>query len=464
MMHMKTTATKKPKKIVHMKDQIIPKYWKVFNDREHLHKIITSGRAGTKSSEMALEAVFTIISPEPASVVILRKRHNKLRKTVYKEVLRAIGRLGLKKSAFKIRVSPMEITYKATGNTIFFTGSDNVDDTKGIIDEERPIKKVVLDEVSEFFEQGEGEDEIQNIEATFIRGNHGGFQMLYLYNPPKNPNAPVVQWTRKMEQRPDCIHVHSDYRDVPPEWLGDDLIRSAEIMKETDARQYRWVWLGLSVGVDDVIYYMFGNGRIQRPDKKHYRVCVIGVDYGQQNATAYEAWGIDDEKHRMTGLAEYYHSGRDTGRQKSPSEYAKDFENFLDGLYTDFGCGYFYAFIDPSARGLAEEVKRTCKGDKPYELLLRDANNDVALGIGRVQKLLTYQMMSMSPMQSMLIEEIGVYEYDKKSIEHGKEVPVKEFDHGCDAMRYAVMGAWKRMKPYLPVKEYEKEYVAPIYR
>lgn len=215
---------------------------------------------------------------------------------------------------------------------------------------------------------------------------------------------------------------------------------------------------------NDVIYYMFGAGRIQRPDKKHYRVCVIGVDYGQQNATAYEAWGIDDEKHRMTGLAEYYHSGRDTGRQKSPSEYAKDFENFLDGLYTDFGCGYFYAFIDPSARGLAEEVKRTCKGDKPYELLLRDANNDVALGIGRVQKLLTYQMMSMSPMQSMLIEEIGVYEYDKKSIESGKEVPVKEFDHGCDAMRYAVMGAWKRMKPYLPVKEYEKEYVAPIYR
>ena len=82
MTRMKTIATNRPKKIVHMRDQIIPKYWRVFNDRTHLHKIITSGRAGTKSSEMALEAVFTVIGPEPASVVILRKHHHKLRKNV----------------------------------------------------------------------------------------------------------------------------------------------------------------------------------------------------------------------------------------------------------------------------------------------------------------------------------------------------------------------------------------------
>ena len=54
--------------------------------------------------------------------------------------------------------------------------------------------------------------------------------MLYLYNPPKNPNAPVVQWTCKMEQRPDCIHVHVDYRDVPEAWIGRKLLESAEIL------------------------------------------------------------------------------------------------------------------------------------------------------------------------------------------------------------------------------------------
>src|SRR5574343_150750 len=92
---------------------IIQKFWKVFNDREHTHKILTSGRAGTKSSEAAIEAVYKVVSCADCSVVVIRKRHNKLRKTVYKEIKRAIKRLGLDERLFKITVSPMEITYKA---------------------------------------------------------------------------------------------------------------------------------------------------------------------------------------------------------------------------------------------------------------------------------------------------------------------------------------------------------------
>ena len=61
-----------------------------------------------------------------------------------------------------------------------------------------------------------------------------------------------------MEKRKDCIHIHTDYRDVPTEWLGQDLIDSAKEMEEFDPKMYRWVWLGESVGVDELIYYMYG--------------------------------------------------------------------------------------------------------------------------------------------------------------------------------------------------------------
>lgn len=182
----------------------------------------------------------------------------------------------------------MEIQYIKNGNTMYFAGSDGIDDTKGIIDEERPIKLVVIDELTEFFEDGEGEDELLNIEATFARGNNGGFQMIYLFNPPKNPNAPINEWCRKMEERPDCIHIHTDYRDVPPSWVGKDLIESAETLKETDLKQYRWVWLGESVGIDELIYYMFSQAMIKEPEREKYPI-GIGVDYGQMNATTYEA-------------------------------------------------------------------------------------------------------------------------------------------------------------------------------
>lgn len=158
-------------------------------------------------------------------------------------MLRGINRLQIPKNRFYITKSPMEITYKKYNTTIYFSGSDGIDDTKGIIDEDKPIKLVVLDELTEFFDDGEGEDELANIEATFVRGNKAGFQMIYLYNPPKNPNAPVNLWCKKMEKRPDCIHIHTDYRDVPVDWLGQDLINSAEAMKAVDPKMYRWTWL-----------------------------------------------------------------------------------------------------------------------------------------------------------------------------------------------------------------------------
>lgn len=437
---------------------IIPKYKPLFaRNSPYMHIILTSGRAGTKSSAMAIRADYQTIEDEPGSSVILRKRHNKLRKTVYKEALRGLNRLKIPKDRFNITKSPMEIRYKKNGNTIYFAGSDSVDDTKGIIDEDRPIKLVVLDELTEFFDKGEGEDEIANIEATFVRGNKGRFQMLYLYNPPKNPNAPINQWCRKMERRPDCLHIHTDYRDVPAEWLGPDLIASAEAMKQSDEKMYRWVWLGESVGVDELIYYMFSDRHIFRPNEdRQYQTVYIGGDYGQQNATTYQAFGLDTYQKQLTGLDEYYHSGRDTGKQRTPSEYAASCIELMDNIHEQYKTSVFYVFLDPSAQGLQEEIKRKSKG-QPYVVHIRNAENDVKLGISRVQKTLTHNVLTVAPAQENLIHEFGLYEYDKKSIEKGNEVPIKINDHCMDALRYLVMGAWKWIKRWLPDERKEDD-------
>lgn len=438
---------------VKISDIVIPKYLKVFNDRKVKHIILTSGRAGTKSSFAAIKADYQIVADPNGSVVVLRKHHNKLRKTVYKEMLRGINRLGVSKKKFVITKSPMEITYKKHGTTIYFAGSDGIDDTKGIIDEDKPIKLVVLDELTEFFDSGEGEDELSNIEATFVRGNASGFQMIYLYNPPKNPNAPINKWCKKMEQREDCVHIHTDYRDVPVSWLGQALVDSAEAMKLIDEKMYRWVWLGEAVGVDELIYYMYGNRHRQKPpsDRRYERI-YIGGDYGQQNATTFQAFGLDMYQRKFPGLGEYYHSGRDTGKQKSPSEYATDLVGFLEALHDRFENNAFYIYLDPSAKGLAEEIKRVTR-DLPYSVFMKDAENSVATGISRVQKLLAFDILSISPGQVNADEEFGTYEYDKKSIEKGNEVPVKVNDHCMDAIRYAVMGAWSKIKHWLPKDE-----------
>ena len=53
--------------------------------------------------------------------------------------------------------------------------------------------------------------------------------------------------------------------------------------------------------------------------------------------------------------------------------------------------------------------------------------------------------------------ELGVYGYDPKSIEKGKEEPVKVDDHACDALRYMIMGMWTKLKHWLPLSEQEDE-------
>ena len=107
-------------KTIDLFEQIIDKYKPSFHTTKYTHKRFTSGRAGTKSSRGAIRAVYKAISDDDCAVVIIRKHHNKIYKTVYKEVLRAIKRLGLtyrdvhgrnRKADFFVKKSPFEITY-----------------------------------------------------------------------------------------------------------------------------------------------------------------------------------------------------------------------------------------------------------------------------------------------------------------------------------------------------------------
>ncbi len=436
------------KKIVKISELIIPKYYEEYTDKKRTHHILSSGRAGTKSSEASIKAVDKIVSEDDCSVIIIRKFHNKIKKTVYKEVLRAIKRLGLEKKDFKITTAPMEIRYKRNGNTIYFTGSDSIDDTKGIIDEAKPIKLVIIDEVTEFFDKGEGEDELRNIEATFIRGNNADFTMLYLFNPPRNPKAPVNEWRAKMIQRPDVLAIHTDYRDVPIEWLGKKLVESAELEKQADEKMYRWLWLGESVGIDEVIYYMFDETKhmIDTSSKfKDLSIIGIGVDYGQMNATTFQAFGISFVDKKIYGIDEYYHSGRETMHQRSPSQYAQDFKEFVRKIEDETGKNVAYTYIDPSARGLAEEIKRIC----PHVQIV-GADNNVKLGIQRVSKLLSHGVLIFNNRQVHLKDEMYQYMYNKDLLDKGREEPIKDHDHCEDATRYLCSGFWKYISQMLP--------------
>lgn len=427
--------------------------------------IVTSGRSGSKSSAMAIN-VDTRALQKPSAHIMMRKNHNKIESTIYKESLRAFSRLGLSKRVYKAWKRPFKIQIKQNGSVIYFTGSDNPDDTKGMIDDDFKIETVTVDEVNEFFKMGydRGKEELDNIKATFVRGNDAdNFKMFYMFNPPRNPKEPVMKWLEEKkyiinddgtkELNPKTLHIHVTYLDVPVEWNGQALLDSALETKRIDEDYYNWLWLGQTVGVKDVIFYMFDEKKhiIDYQGQKLQNI-GIGVDYGQMNATTYNAFGIDFKNKRLQGVGSYKHSGRETRQMKTPSEYAEDMLEFIKGIESKTKTRVSFITIDPSATGLAEEIKRVLFNNG-YDIPIRKARNDVAEGITRTQVLIRNGALVLDSSMSGAIEEFSLYSYDPKSIERGEEKPIKDNDHDMDGIRYLVMEQYKHMKQIINISE-----------
>ena len=165
-----------------LSNQIAPSFIHTFKSHK-THQIYKGGRGSTKTSMISLKIVYNCLKEDNCSVVILRKHQNQLRKSVFKEIKRACTRMGLVEDIhYTSTVSPMEIKFLQNGNTIYFAGGDDFETVKGTIDENKLIKIVWFEELTGW----DNSEDIDQIVATFTRGNNDWFMALYSYNPPKN--------------------------------------------------------------------------------------------------------------------------------------------------------------------------------------------------------------------------------------------------------------------------------------
>lgn len=337
-----------PKQQIRISDLIIPKFLNDFNSKMP-RQIDEGGRGSTKTSKNSIKVDFTVLNEKNCSAVVLRRNTNKIRRSVFNEIKKGLSRLGLlEKKNYKATVSPFQITVKKTNNKIYFTGIESIDDIKGMVDPDRPIKLVWIEEVTEFFDKSleEGEELIDNIEATFSRGNNDWFVMLFSFNPPRNPNHPVMQWLNKMKKRNDVIHTHSTYLDVPEEWLGKAFIRQAEALKQSDEELYRHIYLGECVGTKGRIYKIKDEYikpiRVDSMGRPKYDFYTMAIDIGEsQSATTFGMagyWWNGDVLHCQY-LEENYHKnyGLRESEQLDPDGYAGLFVDFYLKCFKKYG-------------------------------------------------------------------------------------------------------------------------------
>lgn len=258
-----------------------------------------------------------------------------------------------------------------------------------------------------------------------------------------NPDGPFhwfkLEWIDDLEQK-NALRLHFLLEDNPS-------LSAKKI--EQYKRMFRGIFyerfiLGLWVIAEGVIYSMFGRDMVVKNVPPNVKIIKkwIGVDYGQSNATVYLLIGLGSDN-KLYILDEFYHSGKDSQVQKSPLKYAKDFRKWLikngsEGMPVK----YEYIYIDPSAKGFMLQLHE--EGIRK----IHQADNEVLKGIELVSSIIDNDMLRVLSHCKNTIAEFSAYRWDPKAQERGEDVPIKQFDHAMDALRYVVNGTrmvWQRL-------------------
>lgn len=341
---------------ISLKSLIAPHFWNTF-DNSAVHIIDKGGRGSTKTSKNALYIATKLMQEKNCSAIILRRYQKSLRDSVFKEMKRAFNRLGaIEGLDYTSTVSPTFIKI-SNGNNIYFAGGDDYEKIKGLIDEKTPIKIVWFEEFTEF---SDTIDDIDNIIATFTRGNNDWFKVLYSFNPPKNKFNNINKWCEDMGKRDDVLVTYTDYRTVPEQWLGKMFIEEADRLKQQDEKRYRWIYLGEVVGIEGMIYNLDLIKYISVKDFEEKKLRIIYVDFSidgghQTSATTCLAFGYATDGNWYL-LDTYYYSPNEKSIKKAPSELSLDIFNFQIEIIKKYQTRIDRETIDSAEGALRNQV------------------------------------------------------------------------------------------------------------
>ena len=249
-----------------------------------------------------------------------------------------------------------------------------------------------------------------------------------------NPGSPIhwfkLSWIDKRQQKK-LLYLHFE--------MDDNLSLSEEIKAGYRSMYVGVFYLrfikGLWRAAEGLIYTMFTrqNMYTHLADViRHTAVKSITVDYGTTNPCVfYETWDdgqtlwVEKEYRWDSRSEEAMRSGHP---QKTDKQYADDMAEFM-GTAPEDQC---MIIVDPSAASFIQELRS--RG-----WVVKEADNEVLDGIRKVSTLLETGRLMINKNNCLgLVSEMYSYVWDDKAIEHGEDKPVKQQDHGPDAIRYRV--------------------------
>lgn len=276
-------------------------HWAIrdIRDKKHLEYVFKGGRGSTKSTTVGMTIVELMKNNHDIHAVVCRKVGNTIKDSVYNKIKWAIGKQEFTEE-FDSKLSPMEITLKATGQKIYFRGADDPDKIKSINPEFGYIGILWFEELDQFA----GPEEIRKIEQSAIRGGNLAW-IFKSFNPPKTMN----NWANKyvLEPKENRIVHSSTYLDVPKKWLGQPFIDEAEHLKEVNPNAYEHEYMGIANGNGGNVFEYLEIKDITDEEISHMDRVFAGVDFGwYPDAFCYLRTYYDSAREKIYLIDELY--------------------------------------------------------------------------------------------------------------------------------------------------------------
>ena len=267
--------------------------------KPNIEYVFEGGRGGLKSSFVAFKIVELIKNNPQMHACITRQVAGTLKDSVYANMKWAINELGLMEE-FECKVSPLEIKYIKTGQTIYFRGLDDETKLKSIKPEFGYIGILWKEEK----DQMKGDAQERSVNQSVLRGGDESYDFSS-YNPPKSKS----NWVNRIKLVPNpkrVIH-HSSYLEAPAEWLGQKFIDDAAHLKEINPEAYEHEYLGVPNGNGGNVFEYLEIRDITDEEISRMDRIFAGVDYGwYPDAFCYLRTYYDSAREKIYLIDELY--------------------------------------------------------------------------------------------------------------------------------------------------------------
>lgn len=407
----------KRKKVVSL-PEMVGKGYKQFWHFKGRYRVVKGSRASKKSKTTALWYITNIIKYPQANLLVVRKTYRTLKDSCFTELKWAARRLGVEEH-FIFKESPLEITYKPTGQKIYFRGLDDPLKVTSVTVDVGCLCWMWLEEAYEIMK----EDDFNVLDES-IRGEcpEGLFKQITITFNPWNER----HWLKKrffdVNDDPDILAITTNY--LCNEWLDKADLKVFETMKKNNPRRYAVAGLGGWGVVDGLVYENWREEYFELEQVRQYK-SAFGLDFGYTNdPSAFFVGFLDIKNKRLYVYDEFYNPGmsnRKIADEIVTMGYAKE--------HITADCAEPKSIDELKGYGL--KVKGAEKG-----------KDSIANGIQWIQDL----EIIIHPRCVNFLTEISNYTWAVDKFGTKLNVPIDDFNHLMDAMRYALEKFIKKNK------------------